>query len=138
MKCCDLHPLPLKTYCPRTAQPLPASCIHPFFQAYYIRPWKLRMCGQRPLLLNAAGLLRGVAMTLVTLPLTSCEWAQVGARPSHCAARPAPGNANPHSLKHSILTSTTELPASQLLRNNRSLNILHCPGNILNHFIIQY
>lgn len=61
--------------------------------------------------LNAAGLPRGMAMTLDTLPLTSCEWAQVGARPSHCAARPASGNANPHSLKDSILTSTTGLPA---------------------------
>lgn len=61
--------------------------------------------------LNAAGLLRGMTMTLDTLPLTSCEWAQVGARPSHCAAHPASGNANPHSLKDSILTSTTGLPA---------------------------
>lgn len=96
------------------------------------------MCGQRPLLLNPAGLTRGVAMTLVTLPLTSCEWAQVGARQSHCAARPAPGNATPHSLKHSILTSMTGLPAPQILRNSRALNILHHPGNTLNRFTIHY
>lgn len=61
--------------------------------------------------LNPACLPRGVAMTLDPLPLTSCEWAQVGARPSHCLAGPGPGNVNPHSLKDSILTSTTGLPA---------------------------
>lgn len=60
--------------------------------------------------LNPAGLPRGMAMTLVTLPLTSCEWAQVGTRPSHCIACPDPGNANPCSLNHSILPSTAGLP----------------------------
>lgn len=61
--------------------------------------------------LNPAGLPRGVAMTLITLLLTSCEWAHVEARPSRCVACPAPGNANPCYLKHSILNSTTGLPA---------------------------
>lgn len=45
MKCCNLHPPSLKSYFPRTLQAKPASCIHPFFQAHYIRPWKLRICG---------------------------------------------------------------------------------------------
>jgi hypothetical protein len=112
MKCYNLHPLSLKIHYPRSAQTQSASCIHPFFQAHSIRPWKLRMCGHSSL---CSGSSWPTTWQGLDLSHTS-PWHPVSGlklEPDLPSVHPALllEMTNPHSQKHSILASLTELPA---------------------------
>lgn len=139
MKCCNLHPVSLKTYSPRTLNAQPASCIHPFFQVHCIRLWKLRICGH-------SGPCSGSSWPITwhghDLSHTSSWHPVSGLRLEPDLPTVLPSllleMTNPYSLKafHSTLTPT-ELPVPHPSQNNRSLNIIHHTCHTFNHSAIN-